>query len=177
VNISEGSTVLDVGIGYGRNIASLANCKRIVGIDISALMIRELEKMGKQYPQLEFYCENAKRMQFPDRTFDYVICLGNTFGTFADDKSLILKEMKRVCKKEGEIYVGVYSENALECRIKEYEKLGIKFASIHNGDIYTEDGLKLEQFSQEKLQELFTEVDLNVKIIELNPISYMCIAN
>lgn len=42
--------------------------------------------------------------------------------------------------------------------------------------IHTKDGLKLEQFTKEKLIESFREAGLEVEINELTPISYMCVA-
>ena len=176
-NIQKNSMVLDVGIGYGRNIESIANiAKKIVGIDKSKFLLKEIESLTKKYPNIEFFCEDAKKMHFKDSSFDYVLCLGNTFGDFAKNRLSILEEMKRVCKKGGQIYISVYSENAIKFRIKEYERIGIKILKIDDGEIYTQDKLKLEQFNKKKLEQIFKDASLEVKIIKLNRISYMCVA-
>ena len=176
-NIRKDSIVLDIGIGFGRNIESIVNnVKKFIGIDKSKLMLNFLKDFSKKYPNVEFFNEDAKKMHFEDNSFDYVICMGNTFGDFASEKVIILKEMKRVCKKGGKILISIYSEKALDVRIKEYMRIGIKIKEIRDGEIITEDGLKLEQFTKEKLTKLFKKAGLKVKIINLNPISYICIA-
>ena len=126
------------------------------------------------YKYVEFFCENAQKMYFSNNVFDYVICMGNTFGNFGKNKLKILKEMKRVTKKGGKIFVSVYSEKALDIRKKEYRRIGIKIKEISNGTIYTNNHLVLEQFDKEKLKKIFNSAKLKVKIIELNPISYLC---
>ncbi len=176
-NIQKNSTLLDVGVGYGRNLSTIVNiCKKVVGIDNSKFMLEELKEAAKQYSNVEFFCEDARKTHFQNSTFDYVICLGNTFGDFAENKSTILNDMKRVCKKDGKIFISVYSENALPCRIREYKRIGIKISKIHNGKFYTEDGLVLEQFTKSDLEQLFNNTGLEVEILELNNISYMCVA-
>ncbi len=176
-NIQKNSTLLDVGIGYGRNLSTIAGiCKKVIGIDKSKFMLEELKEVAKQYSNVEFFCEDASKTHFQNNNFDYVICLGNTFGDFAENKSTILSEMERVCKNGGKIFISVYSENALPYRIKEYERIGIKISKIHNGEVYTDDGLKLEQFTKDNLEKLFKDTGLEVEISELNNISYMCVA-
>lgn len=177
-NITNNSTVLDVGIGYGRNVEAIAsNVKKLVGIDKSTFLIKETKKITNKFSNVELFCEDANKMHFQNDAFDFVICIGNTFGDFADNKLDILKEMKRVCKEDGKIFISVYSENAIDYRIKEYERIGIKISKIQDGEVFTSDGLKLEQFTKEKLKKIFSEVGLEVEIKELNQISYICIAS
>lgn len=175
-HITINSSVLDVGIGYGRNIETIANrVDKLTGIDKSASILQEAKALANKYPNVELFCEDAKKMHFQDDTFDFVICMGNTFGAFAESKHNILKEMKRVCKTDGEIIISIYSENATDYRIQEYKRIGIKIKKIENGEVLTSDGLKLEQFTKEKLKKIFTKAELEAKITKLNEICYMCV--
>lgn len=174
-NIKKDSVVLDVGCGFGRSTETVAkSVKKVVGIDNNKEFIKKIKNKLLKFENVEIFFEDAKKMHFSDNTFNYTICMGNTFGDFGKDKLNILKEMKRVTQKGGRVIISVYSENALNTRIKEYKKIGIKINKIQNGTVYTNDGLTLEQFSKEKIKRIFKAVGLHVKIIRLTPLSYLC---
>jgi len=169
--------VLSVGCGWGKNLKAIAKIiKKGIGIDFDSEIIKEAKRNLKKFSNIELFVENAKETHFKDNTFDYVICLGNTFGNFGRDKYKILREMKRVTKKGGKIIVSIYSEKALPVRVEGYKKVGwvIIKKSTKERTIYTKDGLTSEQFSKRKIKKIFQKVGLNVKIVELNPISYIC---
>lgn len=174
-NIKPNSKILDVGCGFGRHIQILAGfSKEIIGIDNDENMIRKAEQNLSNFDNVKFLLQEADKLSFDDNSFDYVICMTNTFGNFPDIKLGVLKEMKRVCKEGGKIIISVYSERSLEIRKKDYEKVGLHITKLENGTIYTEEGLVSEQFTKPQLKDLFNLLNLEVKVIELNPISYLC---
>ena len=148
--------------------------KKIIGIDSNKKLFSKIQERFSKFKNVGIFLENAKKMHFPDDIFDYTICMGNTFGDFGRDKLKILKEMKRVTKKDGKIVISVYSENSLNTRIEEYKKVGVKIKKIRDGTVYAEDGLVMEQFTKERLNNIFKSTGLKAKIIKLNPISYLC---
>jgi 2-polyprenyl-6-hydroxyphenyl methylase/3-demethylubiquinone-9 3-methyltransferase len=177
--ITKNSVVLDVGCGSGKNIKEIANiAQRVVGIDNDELFFKENEKTLLEFKNVEVFLEDAQKMHFKTNTFDYTICMGATFGNFGLNKAKILKEMKRVTKKDGKIIVSVYSEKALPVRLKVYKKIGFlinKFSK--DGTVIGEEGVISEQFSKEKLKNIFNEIDLDVKITKLGSIAYLCEAS
>ncbi len=173
-NIKKNSIVLDVGCGFGRNIEVITPIvQKIVGIDNNKKTSRATKERLSKLKNVEIFFENAEKTHFIKNTFDYVICMGNTFGNFGKNKIKVLKEMKRVAKKDGKIIISVYSEKALSVRMKGYKRIGLKISKIQDGIIFTEQGFILEQFTQEKLKRIFRRVDLKFKTIKINPISYL----
>jgi len=174
-NIKQNSKILDVGCGFGRHIEIIANfSKEIIGIDNNSDTIEKAKDKLSNFKNIKLFVQDAQKLNFEDDYFDYVICLTNTFGDFPDIKESVLKEMKRVCKKNGKIIISVYNDKALEIRKKNYEKVGLHITEIKNGIIYTKEGLISEQFSKPQLKELFDKLKLKSKILELNAISFLC---
>ena len=174
-NIEPNSKILDIGCGFGRHIKILAPfSKEIIGIDNNSDMIQKSKQNLSNFKNVKLFLQDAKKLDFDDNSFDYVICMTNTFGDFPEIKTDVLKEMKRVCKNDGKIIISIYSEKSLEIRKNDYEKVGLHITKIDDGIIHTEEGLISEQFTKTQLENLFNSVDLEVEITELNPISYIC---
>ncbi len=167
--------VLDVGCGFGKNIKVVAErAKKIVGIDYDKGVLGVAKKELKKYHNVNLFLENAKKMHFQDNTFDYVICMGNTFGNMLSIKLRVLNEMKRVTKRGGKIIISVFSKNALKTQIKSLEAAGFGIIKIKNSLIYTKQGLITERFTKLQLKRILNSANLKIKIIKLTPISYIC---
>ena len=174
-NIKPNSKILDIGCGFGRHIELIADfSKEVIGIDNNSGMIKKAKNRLSNFKNVKLFVQNAQKLEFKKDYFDYVICFTNTFGNFPDIKENVLKEMKRVCKKDGQIIISVYNDNVLKMRKKNYEKVGLHITEIKNGIIYTEEGLISEQFSKSQLKKLFDKLRLKSKILELNAISFLC---
>ena len=175
--VKKNSVVLDVGCGFGRHIKILSKfCKKVIGIDNNKAMVTKARKNLAELTNIEIYSEDAQKLHFKNEFFDYAICMTNTFGTFLNKKLKILREIKRVLKKNGKIIVSVYSEKATDARIKGYKKVGLHIEKIENGRVYFKEKHITEQFSKEQLNKIFNSIQLNIRIMELTPISYMCTA-
>ena len=177
-NIKNNSIVLDIGCGWGKDLKATAKIiKKGIGIDWDSGIIKEAERNLAKFNNIEVFCENAEKTPFKENTFDYAFVLGNTFGDFGKSKYRILKEIKRVLKNSGKIIISVYSERALAARKKGYKKVGWEIIKINKGGtVFIKEGKIIsEQFSKEKLKRILNEEGLDCKIIELNPISYICI--
>jgi ubiquinone/menaquinone biosynthesis C-methylase UbiE len=118
---------------------------------------------------------DAKNLDFDNNIFDYVICM-LTFVNFEENKKKILGEMKRVLKKEGEIILSVYHENAFNERIKIYKKIGTPIEKVVKTKVFFKKpfGVNSEQFSLKELKEIFYETRLKVIEIKKKGIGYLC---
>lgn len=100
---AEGKKVLDVGCGTGYGTAFLAEtAKSAVGIDFSRQAVRyATAEYGS--PKLQFLRMNAELLEFPDRSFDFIISTEN-FEHLRDQRAN-LREMSRVLTDGGMLLV------------------------------------------------------------------------
>ena len=91
--------VLEICCGTGRNLSYYPSDCRITATDASAKMLETAA--SKTGPQASFYQMESEHLNFPSDSFDTVV---DTFGLCSvDDPVKVLKEMKRMCKKDGQL--------------------------------------------------------------------------
>lgn len=106
--------VLEVGVGTGKNIKYYPDNVEVTAIDFSEKMLdkarKKAEEMGKS---VDLRLMDAQNLDFPDETFDTII----TTCVFCSVPDAVqgLKEIRRVCKKDGQIIMleHVRSKNEL----------------------------------------------------------------
>ncbi len=103
--IPENGAVLDVGTGTGVLVPWLREAVgpggKLVAFDYAGEMIdRAMVKFGKQ---AEFLVADVHSLNFPEETFDRVIC-NSAFPHFSD-KPRAMAEMSRVLKRGGFLYI------------------------------------------------------------------------
>ncbi len=109
MDVKSNETVLEVGVGTGLSLSLYPRDAKVVGIDISQEMLDKAE-IKKQYYNLSnvtLYNMDASSMTFADNTFDKVIA--SHVITVVADPLRTLNEIKRVCKKDGEIFILNYT--------------------------------------------------------------------
>lgn len=109
-NIPSGSNVLDVATGRGALLypagESVGPQGHVVGIDMSAMMVQETTKELSRLNMpttVEVRQMDAEHLQFPDNSFDYVLCGFALF--FFPQLDLAMSEFRRVLKPNGHICV------------------------------------------------------------------------
>lgn len=122
MDVKPGETILEVGLGTGLSLPLYPRGAHITGIDISQEMLKKAENK-KQYYRLSnvnLYNMDASSMTFPDNTFDKVFA--SHVITVVPDPMRILNEMKRVCKKDGELFILNYAgcSNRIISRIEKF---------------------------------------------------------
>ena len=107
-----GERVLDVGCGTGI-IARLAAERvgangRVSALDVNAAMLNVARTLPSAIP-IKWYETAAESVPLPDNSFDAVFC-GLSLQFFAD-KSAALREMYRVLKPGGRVYISTPMPN------------------------------------------------------------------
>ncbi len=175
-HVKKDTVVLEVGCGDGRSLKDLLPItKNLTGIDNDPIAVKHAKKNFKQYQTVKIFLAEGERLPFDNESFDVLTCMG-TFANFGGKKHQVLSEMKRVLKNDGCIIISVFSENALQERMKMYHKLAeedIKEVR-KDGTVIFQDGTISEQFSRNQLTSIFDRAGLRIDAIQDAGIGYIC---
>jgi len=111
--LKEDMTVLDLGAGDGYLSRAVAGAvKRVIAVDISGEMLRTLAKKAaeKGVPNIETLEGDACDMPVPDSSVD-LLC-ANMFLHHIEEPGLAIKEMKRVLKPGGKVFLADLREHS-----------------------------------------------------------------
>lgn len=126
--IGPSARILDLGCGTGivaRVLRErLGGAARIVGLDVSAVM---LEKARSLVPELDFREGNAQALPFADGSFDLVLC--QEMLQFVPDRVAVLREVRRVLTPGGRLLASTWRPR---CEQPFHEALG-QVAERHLG--------------------------------------------
>lgn len=98
----EGSDILEIGVGTGKNFPHYLKDAEITAIDFSEKMLsRAREKARKQGVQVGLQQMDVQNLEFEDNTFDTVVA--SFVFCSVPDPIRGLMQVKRVCKPEGKV--------------------------------------------------------------------------
>jgi ubiquinone/menaquinone biosynthesis C-methylase UbiE len=190
-----GSTVLELGCGYGRVLSKLAQkAGLLVGIDIShaslvmahdGLGSRGMSKRGKKRKNRVDPCSliraNALQLPFPDRAFDLVVCIQNGISAFHVDHSELMREAFRVTRRGGRTMFSSYSDRFWVNRLEwfrlqaEAGLMGeIDEEKARRGIIETKDGFKASTVRAADFLALTNDLNAEIQIEEVDESSLFC---
>lgn len=171
------SSILEIGCGYGRLLEILASkSSKLIGIDFSKRMVGLSKQNLSKIQNVSVELMEADRLSFKNESFDYVVCLDGGFGNMPNIELDVLKEMKRTCKKGGEIIVSVFSEDAKEVQKENYGRIGLTGIRDDGEAIHTTEGFYSRRFTREGLMGLFNNIGLKCEIIKICPVNYIAYA-
>ncbi len=178
----EGSSVLDLGCGYGRVAVRLADkAGKVTGIDISEDNIELAGEICRGRSNMEFFVMDAADLKFKDDIFDLVICVQNGISAFKSDPEKLISETVRVTRSGGSILFSSYSEKIWETRLEWFEvqaDLGligkIDQKKTGNGNIVCEDGFMATTYTEKDFMKMASSLDLQAKVYEVDESSVFC---
>jgi len=105
MNIAETDLVLDLGIGTGASLSFYPDRGQIIGVDLSAGMLREARKKIRETGRnnADVFQANALQLPFGDNTFDHVFI--SHVITVVSDPYVLIREAQRVCKEGARIVI------------------------------------------------------------------------
>ena len=97
--------VLEIGIGTGTSYKYYPMETEVTGIDISPDMLEKAKKniVKHNLQNKNVIMMNGEQLKFEDNSFDKVV--GMYVVSVTQNPNLLIKEMKRVCKPNGDIYL------------------------------------------------------------------------
>ena len=103
----ENKIVLDVGCVNGKFASEMAHLSsKYIGIDISEAQINKAKVKTAENKNVKLICCSATNLPLPSESVDIVISLwAVSVIRGRRNKRKVLKEMERVLKKDGEIYL------------------------------------------------------------------------
>ena len=100
--LNPGTKILEGGCGIGQNVYGLKHWGfKAYGVDFAQ---ETVEKTKKEFPNLEISVQDVRKLNFPDNFFDGYWSLG-VIEHFWDGYDEILKEMRRVIKPKGYLFL------------------------------------------------------------------------
>jgi ubiquinone/menaquinone biosynthesis C-methylase UbiE len=170
-------SVLEIGCGFGRVLEIISGKARAVtGIDFSDTLLKQAKEKLAKKDNIDLHNMEAHRLKFDDCTFRCTMCMENTFGNMPEIALDVLKEMKRVTKKGGQIILSVYSEAAKDMQLENYNLVKLTNITESANAIQTDEGLYSRRFTKDELKELFRSIGLECEITQLCPENYIAIA-
>lgn len=105
MNIGAGESVLDLGIGTGASVSFYPSHCKLIGVDLSAGMLREARKKIREQNMnhATVFQANALELPFGDNTFDHIF-ISHVISVVSDPCQL-LKEAQRVAKQGARIVI------------------------------------------------------------------------
>ncbi len=91
--------ILDVGCGNGNQTVRLArHAKEVIGIDIAEDLMAVARERCRVFPNVTIQHEDARKMPFPDASFDCIFSYGDVLSHIIDGYERALAEISRVAK-------------------------------------------------------------------------------
>tara|TARA_Y100000816_G_C26099588_1_gene582481 strand:- start:1341 stop:2117 length:777 start_codon:yes stop_codon:yes gene_type:complete len=162
--LKQGS-VLDIGCGGEGLIFNYISQEGYTGVDYSP---KTVETISSKFPDAKFFCQESPPLDFPDSTFDNILCLEMIEHIPEDKAPVLLDEIFRCLKKGG--YLLLSTPNALnrgkhypEGHIKEYtvnEMEGL----IHSAGftVTKKTGLFLSLMKERNRADMFSKLRANL---------------
>jgi SAM-dependent methyltransferase len=180
--IERGSSVLELGCGFGRVLERLAPLAgTLVGIDTS------LGSLGRAAERLAcrgncgLAAMDASRLAFRDGAFDVTACIQNGISAFHVEPGELMREGIRVTKPGGVVLFSSYSGAFWKDRLEWFELQAaeglvgsIDRAKTRDGVIVCEDGFTATTVSADEFAALAAKLGVRARIVEIDSSSVFC---
>ncbi len=152
--VGKDARILDVGCGYGRTLQELHELgfRHLAGIDFSKGMI---ERGRAQFPCLDLGVQETEKIDFPDESMDAVLLFAVLTCIWEDsDQKALVREIERVLKPGGVLYVNDFLINQDERNKKRYTEYAPRYGTY--GVFELPEGAVLRHHDEAWIQNLLS---------------------
>ena len=150
-HVTRDAKILDFGCGYGRILKNLnyLGYSNLSGVDFSIDMIKRAEK---ELPFAQFIHNDTYDLPFEDNSFDAVIIVAVlTCIVSENDLENLMKEIDRVLKNDGILYINDFLINTDERNLKRYKN---QEGIYPYGVFRLDEGALLRHFEKSRIEDL-----------------------
>jgi len=174
--------VLELGCGYGRVLAPLAEAARwVVGVDTSVASLRLGRRRSAGAARPALAAMDAVRLGFKDCAFDCVVCVQNGISAFHVEPTALVREAVRVTRRGGKFLFSTYSSRFWDARLDWFRRQAraglvgeIDEARTADGVIVCKDGFRATTVSPEEFLALTEGLEVERRIEEVDGSSLFC---
>ena len=155
--VKKDSAIVDVGCGYGRVLKILweEGYENLTGFDFSPMMIC---RARRESPQIRFETMEEERIALEDGSADAVILFAVLTCIVSDEKQeALIREIHRILKPDGILYVNDYLLNPNERNQERYQKYE-KELGVYGAFVLPE-GAICRHHTEEHIRHLFREFE------------------
>ncbi|MFH1687842.1 MAG: class I SAM-dependent methyltransferase [bacterium] len=168
--IHDCNDVLELGCGYGRVLAPLAeHVAAVFGIDNAWENLNLAATVLASRPHIHLAQMDASQLAFADGAFDAVVCVQNGLAAFNVDKHVLISEALRVCRPGGSVLFSTYAPQFWDHRLDWFRRqaaeglLGpIDEAATGDGIIVCRDGFRAGLVAPDEMKLIADTLDLTI---------------
>lgn len=127
--LSYDSVIIDFGCGYGRCLGELAEAdyEKLIGFDFSPAMI---EAARERFPEITFEQIESVKIPLPDESIDGALLFSVLTCVPTDDgQRAIVKELHRVLRRGGLLYISDLALQSDERNLERYARDEAKYGT------------------------------------------------
>jgi 2-polyprenyl-6-hydroxyphenyl methylase/3-demethylubiquinone-9 3-methyltransferase len=181
-HLGRADAVLELGCGYGRVTARLADvAERVVGIDNAPESIALAHRLFGANPRCAFREMDALALAFDDAEFDKVVCVQNGICAFGVDQAALIEQAVRVTRPAGQVFFSTYSAGFWDERLRWFEAQSaaglvgaIDYERTGEGEIVCTDGFRTGQVPPDRFESLCAGLGLSAEVTEVDGSSVVC---
>lgn len=155
-------TIVDIGCGNGDMLRQLSDtfCShrkiKLTGIDANQATVTHARNLSKDYPHIEYYCQDITQLSFREQHYDIVLCT-LTLHHFKEDE---IRELMKIFYRQARKGVVI---NDLHRSALAYRLFQLVCFVFNLNRMVREDGLVsiLRGFKKRELQHLSAELNID----------------